>query len=117
AWLAATSEFIFIEENHGMFEKITLKKKTTLIQTWHAAGAFKTFGYSRLGMPGGPKFGSKAHRYYDNVSVSSKAMVPIYAEAFDMDFEKIKPLGIARTDLFYNVDLQNDRIEALNQEF
>lgn len=117
AWLAATSEFIFIEENHGMFEGIKLKGKTTLIQTWHAAGAFKTFGYSRLGMPGGPKFDSRAHRYYDNVSVSSKSLVPIYAEAFDMDPEQIEPLGIARTDLFYDSELQKERIETINQEF
>ncbi|AEJ30767.1 CDP-glycerol glycerophosphotransferase family protein [Leuconostoc sp. C2] len=117
AFLAATSEFIFIEENHNMFESIKLKRKTTLIQTWHAAGAFKTFGYSRLGMPGGPKFDSRAHRYYNNVSVSSKAMVPIYAEAFDLDAEQVEPLGIARTDLFYDVELQKDRINQINEEY
>ncbi|WP_288629414.1 CDP-glycerol glycerophosphotransferase family protein [uncultured Leuconostoc sp.] len=117
AWLAATSEFIFIEENHSMFETIRLKKKTTLIQTWHAAGAFKTFGYSRLGMPGGPKFDSKAHRYYNNVSVSSKAMVPIYSEAFDIETELVEPLGIARTDLFYDNELQQERIKQINDEY
>ncbi|QFS15878.1 hypothetical protein BHS03_09515 (plasmid) [Leuconostoc gasicomitatum] len=117
AWLAATSEFIFIEENHNMFESIKLKKGTTLIQTWHAAGAFKTFGYSRLGMPGGPKFDSRAHRYYNNVSVSSKMMVPIYAEAFDMEPEQVEPLGIARTDLFYDNELQNERIQQIKEEY
>ena len=67
-----------------------------VIQAWHACGAFKRFGYSVVDKT----FGADAsllrrvriHRNYDVCLVSSMAIAPHYAEAFDQPLERV-PLG------------------------
>lgn len=117
AWLTATSEYIFIEESHPMLEHVSIKHKVNVIQTWHAAGAFKTFGYTSMRLMAQDTSKMNFHRYYTNATVSSEAMVPIYSEAFDVDSDIIKPLGLARSDLFWNDMLQYERINNLKQEY
>ncbi len=75
-----------------------------LIQVWHACGAFKTFGFSRLGKPGAPKLNDTANRKYDNAIVSSSSIIDCYAEAFGISNEKVLPLGVPRTDVFFDDD-------------
>lgn len=74
----------------------------TLIQLWHACGAFKTFGFTRFGRPGGPKLDVTAHRKYDMALVSSGTVTDCYAEAYAMSSDKVLLLGIPRTDIFYD---------------
>ncbi|WP_337020056.1 CDP-glycerol glycerophosphotransferase family protein, partial [Oceanobacillus massiliensis] len=86
------------------------KPNSTLkvIQLWHAAGAFKKFGYSTLGKKFGPdEYYLRLipiHSNYTHVYVSSKKVVNYYAEAFNMNVNNIFPVGIPRTDLFYQED-------------
>lgn len=117
AWLTATSEYIFIEESHPMLEKVNIKPNVNVIQTWHAAGAFKTFGYTSMRLMSQDTTKLRFHRYYTNATVSSKAMVPIYADAFDVDADIIKPLGLARSDLFWNSNLMEERIKGLREKY
>lgn len=117
AWLTATAEYIFIEESHPMLERVSIKHKVNVIQTWHAAGAFKTFGYTSMRIMAQDTSKMNFHRYYTNAVVSSDAMVPIYSEAFDVDSDLIKPLGLARSDLFWNEPLQAERIDNLKAEY
>ena len=51
----ATSKYIIVDDFYPLIYPLTIREKSELIQVWHAVGAFKTFGYSRVGMPGGPK--------------------------------------------------------------
>lgn len=74
----------------------------TLVQLWHACGAFKTFGFSRLGRPGGPKLDAKAHRKYDMATVSGTSIIDCYAEAYGISDDKVLPLGVPRTDIFFD---------------
>lgn len=85
----------------------------TLIQLWHASGAFKTFGFTRFGRPGGPKLDSKNHRKYDMAIVSSSAVIDCYSEAYGVSSDKILPLGIPRTDIFFD----NDYIDSTKENF
>lgn len=117
AWLTATSEYIFIEESHPMLEHVSIKNKVNIIQTWHAAGAFKTFGYTSMRLMAQDTSKMNFHRYYTNAVVSSESMVPIYSEAFDVDSDLIKPLGLARSDLFWNDSLKSERIDNLKTEY
>ncbi|MDR0911160.1 MAG: CDP-glycerol glycerophosphotransferase family protein [Methanobrevibacter sp.] len=83
-----------------------------LIQVWHACGAFKTFGFSRLGRPGAPGLKDTANRKYDLVTVSSDNVIDCYSEAFGISNEKVQALGIPRTDVFfddnYKIKIKND---------
>lgn len=51
---------------------IPLRKDTRFIQVWHAMGAFKKVGFSRVGKPGGPSKRSLTHRNYTDAIVSSE---------------------------------------------
>ncbi|MEG2513222.1 MAG: CDP-glycerol glycerophosphotransferase family protein [Acetivibrio sp.] len=101
-YYCATSKVILIDDYAELLYKIPRRKGTTMIQLWHACGAFKTFGYSRLGKPGGQKQTSPAHRNYDNCIVSSKEIAKFYAEGFGISLEKPVATGIPRTDIFFD---------------
>ncbi|HEY0443878.1 MAG TPA: CDP-glycerol glycerophosphotransferase family protein, partial [Candidatus Limnocylindrales bacterium] len=79
---------------------------TTVIQVWHAAGAFKKMGYSLSGK----SFGGGAalldrvavHSNYDLCLVSSRAVAPQYAEAFRLPLDRfVSTIGLPRTDVLF----------------
>ncbi len=69
---SATSKKIILDDFYPMIYPLRIRKEADLIQVWHAVGAFKTFGYSRVGRPGGPSIKSINHRNYTKAVVSSK---------------------------------------------
>jgi len=109
----ATSAYVFIDDFYFPLYLIKLRKGTTVVQLWHAAGAFKKFGYSTLGKPFGPSEEYlkhvKIHSNYSYAVVSSSEVIPHFAEAFNMPPNQILPLGIPRTD--YLLD-ENNYIKA-----
>ena len=73
-----------------------------VMQTWHALGAVKKFGYQTLDRPGGRSsalaHAMKMHRNYDMVLCGSAATAPMFAEAFDVDESIVRPWGLPRVD-------------------
>lgn len=98
----ATSRYVLLDDFYPLIYPLAIRKGVSLIQVWHAVGAFKTFGFSRVGMPGGPKLLSKNHRNYSAALVSSTNVVPNYAEGFGIDQRRVLPLGAPRTDIFFD---------------
>ncbi|MDQ7937383.1 CDP-glycerol glycerophosphotransferase family protein [Lactiplantibacillus sp. WILCCON 0030] len=98
----ATSRYIILDDFYPLVYPLHIREHADLIQVWHAVGAFKTFGYSRLGMPGGPKLQSLNHRNYTKALVSSHNIADKYVEGFGVSADKIAPLGIPRTDIFFD---------------
>ena len=104
----ADAAFVFVNDTSYLLGCLPLRPETTVIQLWHACGAFKKFGYSIAEK----KYGAsrrELERYplYNNfsyVTVSSPEVVWAYAEAFHMEErqERILPVGIPRTDCFYD---------------
>ncbi|MFD1848646.1 CDP-glycerol glycerophosphotransferase family protein [Oceanobacillus bengalensis] len=92
-----------------------------VIQLWHAAGAFKKFGHSTVGTKFGPTKDYikmvPIHSNYTHVYVTSKHIVPFYAEAFNMSQNRIFPLGIPRVDLFNNKDKSEEVVEYMYRDF
>jgi teichoic acid ribitol-phosphate primase len=79
---------------------------TTIVQTWHACGAFKKVGYSVLdksfGMDEELAGRVRVHSNYDVCLVASQASAVHYAEAFRQPLERfVSRLGIPRTDVFF----------------
>lgn len=117
----ADARYVFVNESSYFTGCLPLRKETELIQTWHACGAFKRFGYSTAEK----KFGSgrkrldrfPLHRNYSYVTVSSPEVVWAYAEAFHMEGQQdqILPLGISRTDCFFQPEQLNAAQEKLEQ--
>ncbi|GAF17459.1 polyribitolphosphotransferase [Bacillus sp. JCM 19046] len=101
-----------------MIYPLRIRKEADLIQVWHAVGAFKTFGYSRVGRPGGPSIKSINHRNYTKAVVSSKNVGRHYAEGFGIDEEEtIVPIGAPRTDVFFDDTYKNAKKEELYDEY
>lgn len=104
----ATAKYVFINDSSSLISSIPLRKETKVIQTWHACGAFKKFGFSTAEK----QFGANReqllkyplHKNFSVVTVSSPEVVWAYAEAFNMNDRKkdIVPTGISRTDVFYD---------------
>jgi CDP-ribitol ribitolphosphotransferase len=59
-------------------------------------------GYSRVGKPRAPDPFGRAHKNYSLVTVSARADVPIYAEAFGIPEDRVVPTGMPRTDRFFD---------------
>lgn len=113
----ASSEFIVIDDFYPIIYAITIRKKTKLIQVWHAMGAFKTVGFSRLGKPGGPNPRSISHRGYTATITSSESIRKNYAEAFQMDIEKVHATGIPRTDIFFDDKYKKEKINEIYEKY
>jgi CDP-glycerol glycerophosphotransferase (TagB/SpsB family) len=98
----ATSKYFFIDDYYLPVYLIKPRRNTQIIQVWHAAGAFKKFGYSTIGKTFGPTQQYlkhvKVHSNYTHVIVSSSEVIPFFSEAFNTSPEKILPLGLPRTD-------------------
>lgn len=102
AYKIAKSKVIVIDDYTPVLNDIWALKHRKLIQLWHACGAFKTFGFSRVGKDGGPNQTSRNHRSYDYAMVSSLEICRFYAEGFGIDIKNVKPLGVPRTDDFFD---------------
>lgn len=111
------SDIIFIDDFHPMIYEVKFSKEARLVQLWHACGAFKTVGFSRVGKKGGPFFDGEAHRNYSNAIVSADIDVPFYAEAFGIKEEKVLPLGVSRTDIFFDPEYKKNIVTEMEQLF
>lgn len=115
--LLVTSQVIMVDDFFPNLYFFKLKKETTLIQLWHAVGAFKTFGFSRLGKPGGTPQISPNHRSYDLATVSSQNVVKFYAEGFGLSEEKVVATGVPRTDVFFDEEYKRKIIDNFYGEY
>ncbi len=113
----ATSKIILLDDFYPMIYPLNIRKNADLIQVWHAAGAFKTFGFSRLGRPGGPSPRSRNHRNYTKVAVSSEGVRKNYAEGFGVTIDKVYATGVARSDIFFDEEYKNYVVKTLHQKY
>lgn len=101
-YYCATSRIILVDDYIYLLYKMPRREGTLLFQFWHACGAFKTFGFSRLDLPGGQVQESPAHRNYDYTIVSSHKIAKFYEEAFTMSPDQVLATGVPRTDIFFS---------------
>lgn len=117
AYLCATSKVILVDDFFPILSLIKLKEDTKLIQLWHACGAFKTFGFTRIGKKGGPNQNSMNHRNYDYAIVSSQEIAKYYAEGFGIPSTHVLATGIPRTDIFFSKDYKNKVVDHFYKEY
>lgn len=98
----ATSKVVVLDEFTPQIHYIDLRPQTKLIQLWHACGAFKTFGFTRLSKPKGSPQTTRNHRSYDYVTVSSTYCKKCHSEGFGIATDNVVATGIPRTDVFFD---------------
>lgn len=109
AWLYSTSKVVIIDDFYELTSMVEKKEEVKLVQVWHACGAFKTFGFSRLGKQGGPRQSSVNHRMYDKAIVSSNEIRRFYAEGFGIPIDNVVATGVPRTDMFFDENVKSEK--------
>ncbi|WP_408072090.1 CDP-glycerol glycerophosphotransferase family protein [Butyrivibrio sp. JL13D10] len=115
---AATSKYIILNEGSDITGGMEKREGQHIMNTWHGCGAFKKFGKSTADKIFGDTAKNAArypaHPDYDLVTVSSPEVVWAYIEAMGKEDkpECIKPLGLSRTDVFYDKEF----IEAAKEK-
>jgi CDP-glycerol glycerophosphotransferase (TagB/SpsB family) len=99
-WMLARADVIVIDDYHPVIYRLD-ERDARIVQLWHAWGAFKTVGYSRVGKPGGLSPWSRVHKNYSIAIVSSEDEVAPYAEAFGIPEDRVRPTGLPRMDRFF----------------
>lgn len=99
----ATAETVIICDNFLPAASCKKRSETQVIQLWHACGAFKKFGYDT---------DADIPSYYignvmancNIVTVSSDICVKPFASAMRLPENRILPVGVSRTDMYFNDD-------------
>ncbi len=113
----ATSKVVILDEFTPQIHYIDLRPQTKLIQLWHACGAFKTFGFTRLSKPKGSPQPTRNHRSYDYVTVSSTYCKKCHSEGFGISTENVVATGIPRTDVFFDEKYKQSAKEKFFNEY
>lgn len=105
----ATARVFIVDDFYFPAYVVRPRQGTTLVQVWHASGAFKKFGYSVLDKSFGADDAfvrrTPIHTNYDLCLISAMKFAPFYADAFHQPLERFTSrLGIPRTDLFFDPD-------------
>lgn len=104
--LYASCGTLILTESYLPAYAVKPRHGTQVIQLWHGCGAFKKWGYSVLDKGFGATEKSAElfpmHNCYTLVPVSSHDICHAYAEAFNCNTDIIKPLGVPRTDIYFD---------------
>lgn len=115
----ATAKYIILDDYYRQLYGYKFKAKAEIVQVWHACGAFKKFGFSSLGQgdSNSIKFEKNAHSHYTKVITSSENIDKHYAEAFNIDEDKVYNLGVPRTDNLLNSEYKEYMRLKLEAEY
>ncbi|MBQ3292641.1 MAG: CDP-glycerol glycerophosphotransferase family protein [Mogibacterium sp.] len=120
----ATAKAVFISTANDLLSQFDVRPETKIIQLWHGVGAFKKVGYSTIG---NSHFGKSEkareeynqYRNYTYVTVAGEEQIWVFEDAFRIsrDTGVYKPIGIARTDVFFQEDYLRKQRNMLNKAF
>jgi CDP-ribitol ribitolphosphotransferase / teichoic acid ribitol-phosphate polymerase len=112
------SKYIFLNDNFFPLAFMNFDENTTVIQVWHAAGAFKYFGFLATKNDNTKKLIRLSGSKLDYVVVSSKNVSKFYEEGFSVDNSKILSFGVPKTDYYFNNKFNNtDNIKKIRKYF
>lgn len=103
----AQAETVIICDNFLPVASCRKRKKTRVIQLWHACGAFKKFGYDTTDdIP--KNYRGNVFKNIDLVTVSAEKCVKPFASAMKLPEANVQPLGVSRTDVYFDKKWQQD---------
>lgn len=119
----ADAKYVFLNESSDVTSCLPLRKETVLTQLWHACGAFKKFGMSTADLIFGDDRKTLQkypfHRNYTHMTVSAQEVVWAYEEAMSLEPGSgvVKPVGVSRTDVFFDEKFISRAQDTLYQKF
>lgn len=97
----ATSSIVFMNDNFMPLADLHVNSKAVFVQLWHAEGAFKQFGLDIDGLAEDVRERvRKGNQKLSFVICSGPGVTEVYASAFGVAPEKVKPLGSPRADRY-----------------
>ena len=115
-WLLARVDTIVIDDFQPIIYRINVPD-VTIVQLWHAVGAFKTVGYSRVGKPGAPNPFGRVHKNYTWATVSAHHDIAVYAEAFGVPESHVVATGVPRVDPMFDLARRNASLAAVAEAY
>lgn len=100
-YLLRTSSLFVVDNAYLPVHVARHRRGTTVVQVWHAVGALKRFGADTATGLAEPER-SFLHRHYDYVVCAGEESRRPYAAALRTPLERVLPLGVARTDFFFD---------------
>jgi CDP-ribitol ribitolphosphotransferase len=100
-YLLRTSSLFVVDNAYLPVHVAPHRVGTTVVQVWHAVGALKRFGADTAGGLTEPER-SFLHHHYDYVVCAGEASRGPYSAALRTPAERVLPLGVARTDFFFD---------------
>lgn len=100
-YLLRTSSLFVVDNAYLPVHVAAHRAATTVVQVWHAVGALKRFGADTTTGLAEPER-SFLHHHYDYVVCAGEASRGPYAAALRTPIERVLPLGVPRTDLFFD---------------
>lgn len=119
----AVAEVIFLDDASDLVSCLPMRPETKAVQLWHACGAFKKWGMSTADLKfGGTRESIRRHPFYGNLSlvtISSPEVAWAYVEAMDLKGREdiVQPLGVSRTDVFFDESFLSHSRERINSAF
>lgn len=116
----ATSKAVILDSYCIPVSILRQRKSLIVVQIWHALGALKKFGYSAVNRTEGSKDyiakGMDMHRNYTYALTSSPNTIKFFAEAFQLEQNRVKPIPLPRVDLLSDkIYLEKKRKEILDK--
>ena len=107
----ASAEYVYICSYFLPVSSCKKRPETKVIQLWHSGGLLKKMGYdTRDDIPKG--YVGDVTANYNLVTVSAEICAPIWEKALRLPKGMAEPLGLARTDVYFNDDW-NERQRTL----
>lgn len=106
AYHLATARLFIVDDYFFPIYVIKPRRGTTIVQTWHASGAFKRIGYGVLDKTFGADESLISlvaiHSNYDICLMASRSAAAHYAESFRQPLERfVTDIGMPRTDVLF----------------
>lgn len=97
----ATAEYVFLSNYFLPAASCSKRKDTKVIQLWHSGGLLKKMGYDSVDdIP--PFYKGNPMANVDILAVSGDEVVPYFEHALRLGRGIVRPLGMARTDRYYD---------------
>lgn len=112
----ATAEYVFICDYYLPVAACRKRPETTVVQLWHSCGLMKRIAHDAgQDIPKGYRgnmFGN-----YTYLTLSAQVCVPVHARALRIPEERIRAIGISRTDYYFDEEWNRRCREAFYGQY
>lgn len=121
--LFAQCKVLFLDDWFPLVDLVKPRQGTQVVQLWHACGVMKKWGYACSGKAWGKsKREQRVYPDYVNqtlatVSSFSEGVLEGYRAAFNCGKDVVKPLGVPRTDIYFDNGFQEKARQKVRSLF